>query len=185
MAVIRDRSVARGRPCPNRQFIPVKPCHWFTSDGMVHAITLGDGRASCRTPTGCWRCNRRIGRRGSTRTTSRRSATTTSAAPCPDGSPPIPNVIRRPDGSCSSATRPAVRSVPGWAGDDRTRRRRLPARDVRRAAPQHGARLPAAADQDRRRSTSPAYGPSSGVDAELGSGSGAADGTGRLVCAEA
>ncbi len=33
---------------PNPQFEPVEPYHWFTGDGMVHAITLGDGRASYR-----------------------------------------------------------------------------------------------------------------------------------------
>lgn len=33
---------------PNPRFTPVAPYHWFTGDGMVHAITLGDGGAKYR-----------------------------------------------------------------------------------------------------------------------------------------
>jgi len=32
----------------NPRFPPVEPYHWFTGDGMVHAVTLGGGRASYR-----------------------------------------------------------------------------------------------------------------------------------------
>ena len=32
----------------NPHFPPVEPYHWFTGDGMVHAVTLGGGRASYR-----------------------------------------------------------------------------------------------------------------------------------------
>ena len=31
---------------PNPHVPPAEPYHWFTGDGMVHAITLADGRAS-------------------------------------------------------------------------------------------------------------------------------------------
>ena len=33
---------------PNPRFTPVEPYHWFTGDGMVHAVTLGDGHAAYR-----------------------------------------------------------------------------------------------------------------------------------------
>ncbi len=33
---------------PNPQFVPVEPYHWFTGDGMLHAIRFGQGRASYR-----------------------------------------------------------------------------------------------------------------------------------------
>jgi carotenoid cleavage dioxygenase-like enzyme len=33
---------------PNPQHPPAPPYHWFTGDGMIHAITLGDGAASYR-----------------------------------------------------------------------------------------------------------------------------------------
>ena len=33
---------------PNPHFAPLEPYHWFTGDGMVHAISIGDGRASYR-----------------------------------------------------------------------------------------------------------------------------------------
>ena len=33
---------------PNPHVPPAEPYHWFTGDGMVHAITLGDGRAGYR-----------------------------------------------------------------------------------------------------------------------------------------
>ncbi len=33
---------------PNPQLPPAEPYHWFTGDGMVHAITLGEGTATYR-----------------------------------------------------------------------------------------------------------------------------------------
>lgn len=49
---------------PNPQF-PVAAQHWFTGDGMVHAFTLSDGRASYRNAwvrTAKWEAERRAGR---------------------------------------------------------------------------------------------------------------------------
>ena len=48
---------------PNPQF-PVAAQHWFTGDGMVHAFTLSDGRASYRNAwvrTAKWQAERRAG----------------------------------------------------------------------------------------------------------------------------
>src|SRR5262249_47382918 len=44
---------------------PVGTQHWFTGDGMVHAFTLSDGRASYRNAwvrTAKWKAERRVGR---------------------------------------------------------------------------------------------------------------------------
>lgn len=49
---------------PNPQF-PVATQHWFTGDGMVHAFTLSDGRASYRNAwvrTAKWQAERQAGR---------------------------------------------------------------------------------------------------------------------------
>ena len=49
---------------PNPQF-PAATQHWFTGDGMVHAFTLADGRASYRNAwvqTAKWTAERRAGR---------------------------------------------------------------------------------------------------------------------------
>src|SRR3954470_9096502 len=49
---------------PNPQF-PVASQHWFTGDGMVHAFTLSEGRASYRNAwvrTAKWQAERRAGR---------------------------------------------------------------------------------------------------------------------------
>jgi len=52
---------------PNPQFAPVDPLrhHWFVGDGMVHAFTLGEGRASYRNRwvrTDKWRAEHAAGR---------------------------------------------------------------------------------------------------------------------------
>ena len=41
----------------NPRFPPAQPYHWFTGDGMVHAVTLGDGRAGYRNR---WICTPRF-----------------------------------------------------------------------------------------------------------------------------
>ena len=49
---------------PNPQF-PMAAQHWFTGDGMVHAFSLSDGRASYRNAwvrTAKWEAERRAGR---------------------------------------------------------------------------------------------------------------------------